>query len=49
VVFELTLTEYDFGPSHPMSPIRVDLTMRLAREFGDLDKIRTVRRWPPTT
>ena len=25
-----TLTEYDFGPDHPMSPLRVDLTMRLA-------------------
>ena len=37
VVFDPTLTEYDFGPSHPMSPIRVDLTMRLARELGVLD------------
>ena len=34
VVFDPTLTAYDFGPSHPMSPIRVDLTMRLARELG---------------
>ena len=42
VVFEPTLTEYDFGPSHPMSPIRVDLTMRLADELGVLEKIRTV-------
>src|SRR4051794_37926908 len=42
VVFEPTLTEYDFGPSHPMSPIRVDLTMRLARELGVLDRVRTV-------
>jgi len=42
VVFEPTLTEYDFGPSHPMSPIRVDLTMRLARELGVLEQIRTV-------
>ena len=25
-----SLTEYDFGPAHPMSPVRVDLTMRLA-------------------
>jgi len=34
VVFDKTLTEYDFGPHHPMSPIRVDLTMRLAEELG---------------
>lgn len=34
VVFDPTLTEYDFGPAHPMSPLRVDLTMRLARELG---------------
>ena len=34
VVFDPTLTDYDFGPQHPMSPIRVDLTMRLAQELG---------------
>jgi acetoin utilization protein AcuC len=34
VVFDPTLTDYDFGPSHPMAPIRVDLTMMLARELG---------------
>lgn len=34
VVFDPSLVEYDFGPSHPMSPIRVDLTMRLARALG---------------
>jgi len=42
VVFDPTLTEYDFGPSHPMSPVRVDLTMRLARELGVLEQLRTV-------
>ena len=25
---------YDFGPSHPMDPVRLALTMRLARELG---------------
>jgi acetoin utilization protein AcuC len=25
---------YDFGPGHPMSPVRIDLTMRLAQELG---------------
>ncbi|WP_244931236.1 acetoin utilization protein AcuC [Nocardioides sp. W7] len=34
VVFDSSLTEYNFGPAHPMSPLRVDLTMRLATELG---------------
>jgi len=42
VVFEPSLTEYDFGPSHPMSPVRVDLTMRLARDLGVLHHLVTV-------
>ena len=33
VVFDPSLTAYDFGPAHPMSPIRVDLTVRLADEL----------------
>jgi acetoin utilization protein AcuC len=32
-VFESDLVEYDFGADHPMNPVRVDLTMRLAREL----------------
>ncbi|MBB6120914.1 acetoin utilization protein AcuC [Nocardiopsis algeriensis] len=31
------LTAYDFGPQHPMAPIRVELTMALSRELGILD------------
>ena len=43
VVFDQSLTEYDFGPEHPMSPLRVDLTMRLARELGVLgERLRVV-------
>ena len=42
VVFDPTLTEYDFGPSHPMSPVRVDLTMRLAADLGVLGRLTTV-------
>jgi acetoin utilization protein AcuC len=38
VVFDPSLTEYDFGFGHPMSPLRVDLTMRLASELGVLDR-----------
>ena len=34
VVFDRSLTEYDFGPGHPMSPLRVDLTIRLAEDLG---------------
>ena len=33
VVFDPTLTTYDFGPTHPMNPIRVDLTVRLAEQL----------------
>ena len=28
------LTDYHFGPGHPLAPVRVELTMRLAHEFG---------------
>ena len=31
------LAEYDFGPGHPLAPVRVELAMALAREFGVLD------------
>jgi acetoin utilization protein AcuC len=34
VVWDDALTEYNFGPSHPLAPVRVDLTMRLARSVG---------------
>ena len=34
VVFDDSLTDYDFGPAHPMNPVRVDLTMRLALTLG---------------
>lgn len=38
------LLNYDFGFGHPMSPIRLDLTMRLAQDLGmlDRDEIRVV-------
>jgi acetoin utilization protein AcuC len=34
LVYDDGLTRYNFGPGHPMAPIRVDLTMRLARSLG---------------
>jgi acetoin utilization protein AcuC len=33
-VFESSLVQYDFGVTHPMNPVRVDLTMRLADALG---------------
>jgi acetoin utilization protein AcuC len=37
VVWDDGLTRYDFGPGHPFDPVRVKLTMELARELGVLD------------
>jgi acetoin utilization protein AcuC len=37
LVWDERLTEYDFGPGHPLAPVRVELTMALAREFGVLE------------
>jgi acetoin utilization protein AcuC len=34
VVYDSSLTAYDFGPDHPMNPLRVDLTMKLAESLG---------------
>ena len=38
VLWDEKLTSYDFGPGHPMAPVRVELTMALARELGVLDR-----------
>ena len=35
-VFDRSLVDYDFGTSHPMDPVRVDLTFRLADDLGVL-------------
>jgi acetoin utilization protein AcuC len=37
VVWDDDLTQYNFGRGHPMAPVRVELTMRLARALGVLD------------
>jgi len=37
VVWHEALAEYDFGPGHPLAPIRVELTIALARALGVLD------------
>ncbi|HET9500181.1 MAG TPA: acetoin utilization protein AcuC [Marmoricola sp.] len=42
VVYDESLTAYDFGPEHPMNPIRVDLTVRLADSLGVIGPDRLV-------
>ena len=37
IVWDEALRAYDFGPGHPLAPIRVQLAMRLARDFGVLE------------
>ena len=34
VAWDERLVDYHFGPGHPLAPVRVELTMRLAHEFG---------------
>lgn len=48
VVFDEALTTYDFGIAHPMAPVRIDLTMQLAREMGVLDNLDVVGATPAT-
>ena len=38
VAWDDRLTRYDFGPGHPLAPIRVELTIELARDFGVLNE-----------
>ena len=34
VAWDERLTDYHFGPGHPLAPVRMEATMRLAHEFG---------------
>jgi len=38
VAWDERLAAYDFGPGHPLAPVRVELTMELARAFGLFDQ-----------
>ncbi|MBA3233469.1 MAG: acetoin utilization protein AcuC [Propionibacteriales bacterium] len=38
VVFDASLTAYNFGAGHPLAPIRVDLTIELAAQLGVLER-----------
>lgn len=49
VYWDDALKQYDFGPSHPMNPVRLDLTMRLARALGVLDHVELLTPKPATT
>ena len=46
VVWDPGFTRYDFGPTHPMSPVRLDLTARLCDAFGLFGR-RTSTGWTP--
>src|ERR1700712_257333 len=38
VVWDEVLTDYDHGPGHPLRPVRLDLTIALARSLGVLQR-----------
>ncbi|PMD04279.1 acetoin utilization protein AcuC, partial [Brevibacterium paucivorans] len=37
MMWDESLTEYNFGPHHPMHPLRLDLTAKLSQDFGLFD------------
>ena len=53
VVWDEVLTDYDHGPGHPLRPVRLELTIALARSLGVLRPARRHDRpaapRPPTT
>ena len=50
VAWDEALTAYDFGAGHPLAPVRVELTIELARAFGLFDQAGvTVERPVPAT
>lgn len=42
VLWDDTFTRYDFGPGHPLSPVRIALTARLCRDLGLFDHVDVV-------
>ena len=48
LVWSDALTNYNLGPSHPLAPVRVELTVALARELGVLDRFDIVEPRPLT-
>src|SRR5438034_10163103 len=47
VVWDEGYLRYDFG-DHPMHPVRLDLTIRLARELGVLERVEMITPVPAT-
>ncbi len=47
VVWDPSFTSYNFGPHHPMAPIRLDLTARLCAAFGLFDGLDVRLHNPP--
>jgi acetoin utilization protein AcuC len=48
VVWDEALLGYDLGGRHPLNPIRLDLTIRLARSLGVLDGVQPLAPVPAT-
>jgi acetoin utilization protein AcuC len=48
IVYDERLMQYDFGRTHPMAPVRIDLTMDLAAEMGIVDGLEVVGAAPAT-
>lgn len=48
LVFDDRLTTYNFGQSHPMAPVRIELTMELADELGIVGGLDLVGAEPAT-
>jgi acetoin utilization protein AcuC len=44
VFWDPKLTSYDFGPTHPLNPVRVELTMKLAEALGVFEAAEVTRR-----
>lgn len=42
VVWDDDLVDYDFGPGHPLSPVRIALTARLCRDLGLFEHVDVV-------
>lgn len=42
VIWDAGFTAYDFGPTHPMSPVRLDLTARLCAALGVFEHAEVV-------
>jgi acetoin utilization protein AcuC len=48
VVWDEALLSYDLGSWHPLNPVRLDLTIRLARSLGVLDGVQPLAPVPAT-